>query len=141
MFGVKKHHQYLYGRGFELKTDHKPLIHIFSESKATPTMASGRIQRWALTLGAYSYNIQYRKGEENSNADALSRLPQETAQKDPPKPAEMINLMEYLDSSPVSSTQIKTWTDHDPILARMDPLWMAFGNHQSGRGSPPVCTT
>ena len=78
VFGVKKHHQYLYGRRFELKTDHKPLIHIFSESKATPTMASGRIQRWALTLGAYSYNIQYRKGEENSNADALSRLPQET---------------------------------------------------------------
>ena len=126
VFGVKKHHQYLYGRRFELKTDHKPLIHIFSESKATPTMASGRIQRWALTLGAYSYNIQYRKGEENSNADALSRLPQETARKDPPKPAEMIHLMEYLDSSPVSSTQIKTWTDHDPILAKVKG-WILTG--------------
>ena len=63
VFGVKKHHQYLYGRRFELKTDHKPLTHIFSVSKATPTMAYGRIQRWALTLGAYSYTIQYRKGE------------------------------------------------------------------------------
>ena len=29
--------------------------------RPTPTMASGRIQRWALTLGAYSYTIQYRK--------------------------------------------------------------------------------
>ena len=89
-------------------------------------MASGRIQRWALTLGAYSYNIQYRKGEENSNADALSRLPQETARKDPPKPAEMTQLMEYLDSSPVSSTQIKTWTDHDPILAKVKG-WILSG--------------
>ena len=57
VFGVKKYHQYLYGRRFKLKTDHKPLIHIFSESKATPTTASGRIQRWVLTLGAYSYKI------------------------------------------------------------------------------------
>ena len=40
VFGVKKHLQYLYGRRFELKTDHKPLTHIFSESKATPTVAS-----------------------------------------------------------------------------------------------------
>ena len=36
VFGVKNHHQYLYGRQFELKTDHKLLTHIFSESKATP---------------------------------------------------------------------------------------------------------
>ena len=55
VFGVKKYHQYLYGRQFKLKTDHKSLTHIFSETKATPTMASGRIQRWALILGAYSY--------------------------------------------------------------------------------------
>ena len=31
MVGVKKHHQYLYGRWFKLKTDHNPPTHIFSE--------------------------------------------------------------------------------------------------------------
>ena len=51
IYGVKKFHQYLHGRHFEIKTDHKPLTYIFSETCATPTMASGRIQRWALTLG------------------------------------------------------------------------------------------
>ena len=64
IFGVKKYHHYLYGRKFELKTDHKPLTHIFSETKAIPTMASGRIQRWALTLSAYSsvyYQLQGRQ--------------------------------------------------------------------------------
>ena len=40
VYGVKHYHQYLYRRTFEFKTDHKPLIHIFSEKKATPTMAS-----------------------------------------------------------------------------------------------------
>ena len=28
IFGVKKYHQYLYGRHFEIKTDHKPLTHL-----------------------------------------------------------------------------------------------------------------
>ena len=30
IFGVKKYHQYLFGRQFEIKTDHKPLTHIYS---------------------------------------------------------------------------------------------------------------
>ena len=72
IFGVKKYHQYLLGRRFGLKTDHKPLTDIFSESRATPMMASERIQRWALTLSAYSYTITYKKGEENASANALS---------------------------------------------------------------------
>jgi len=36
-------------------------------------MASGYMQRWALTLGAYDYTIQFKKGKNNANADALSR--------------------------------------------------------------------
>ena len=44
IFGVKKYYHYLYGRKFELKTDHKPLTYIFSETKAILTMASGRVQ-------------------------------------------------------------------------------------------------
>ena len=54
IYGVKKFHQYLHGRRFEIKTDHKPLTHIFNESRGTPTMASGCIQKWALTLGVNS---------------------------------------------------------------------------------------
>ena len=75
IFGVKKYHQYLFGRQFEIKTNHKPLTHIFDESRVVPAMASGRIQRWALTLGAYDYRIRYRQGKSNANADALNRLP------------------------------------------------------------------
>ena len=42
IFAVKKYHQFSYGRQFALKMDHKPLVHIFSEKKATPVLASGR---------------------------------------------------------------------------------------------------
>ena len=34
-----------------------------------------RLQRWALTLSAYNYKIEYRTGANNGNADALSRKP------------------------------------------------------------------
>ena len=126
VLGVKKYHQYLYGRQFEIKTDHNPLTHIFSESRAIPAMASGRIQRWALTLGAYNYTIQYKEGRENSNSDALSRLPLPTTLQDVPRPAEVVHLMEHLDTSPVSSSQIRSWTDNDPILAKVK-TWVQSG--------------
>ena len=105
VFGVKKYHSYLYGQQFVLKTNHKLLTHIFKETRATPTLASGRIQRWALILSAYSYTI---KCKEYSNSDALSWLPAPGSKREPPKPPEVVHLMEYLDSSQVSSAQIRT---------------------------------
>jgi transposase InsO family protein len=119
IYGVKRLHQYLHGRPFEIKTDHKPLTYIFSESRATPTMASGRIQRWALTLGGYDYSIQFKEGKSIANADALSRLPLQTSPAEVPRPPELVHLMEHLDSTPLSCTQIRIWTDHDPILSRV----------------------
>ena len=75
VFGVKKFHPYLFGRHFTILSDHKPLQHLFSESRPVPAMASARIQRWALTLSAYSYTISYKPGPDHANADTLSRLP------------------------------------------------------------------
>ncbi|XP_033149641.1 uncharacterized protein K02A2.6-like [Drosophila busckii] len=75
IFGVQKFHQYLYGRKFILITDHKPLVTIFSPSKHLPTMTSNRLQRWAIILMAYDFEIRYRSTTAHGNADALSRLP------------------------------------------------------------------
>ena len=73
ILGVKKFHKYLYGRKFQLLTDHKP------------TLAALGMQRWALILQAYQYDIEYRKSELHVNADMLSRLPDpdETAGEEP----------------------------------------------------------
>ena len=75
VFGVKKFHQYLYGRNFQLMTDHKPLTMIFGSKTGVPPIAAARLQRWALLLSAYSYNIIYKQGVNHSNVDGLSRLP------------------------------------------------------------------
>ena len=70
IFGVKKFHKYLYGRSFTLVTDHRPLVTILGPSKAVPPLAAARMQRWALILQAYSYDVEYRPGSEHCNADA-----------------------------------------------------------------------
>ena len=119
IFGVKRFHPYLLGRRFKIYSDHKPLQHLFSESRAIPPMASARIQRWALTLSAYDYSIAYKPGKEHANADLLSRLPLPESPGETPLPEETILLMESLSMSPVSARQIKSWTDRDPVLSRV----------------------
>ena len=52
IFGVKKFHQFLYGRKFTLVTDHKPLITVLNPKKGLPTLAAARMQRWAMLLSA-----------------------------------------------------------------------------------------
>ena len=119
VFAVKRFHQYLFGRHFIILSDHKPLQHLFDETRATPTMASARIQRWALTLGGYDYTIAYKPGQDHANADLLSRLPVSGAPTVVPDLPEMVLLMETLSSSPVTASQISKWTSQDTLLAKV----------------------
>lgn len=119
VFGVKKFHQYLYGRNFRIVTDHKPLVSLFSANKTIPLMASARMVRWGLTLGAYNYTIEYRAGISNANADALSRLPLPESPSSTPIPGDTVLLMSTL---PVNADKIKEWTDKDPLLSRVRKL-------------------
>ena len=122
IFGVKKFHNYLYRRQFSIVTDHKPLIHLFSENRSIPAMASARLQRWALVLSAYQYKIVYKCGKDNANAVMLSRLPLPECPADVPTPGETMLLMETLQSSPVSVEEIRTWTKEDPVLSKVKGL-------------------
>ena len=119
VFAVKKSHQFLYGRHYTIYTDHKPLLGIFKCDKPVPLTVSGRIQRWILTLAAYEYDLVYRPGKENGNADALSRLPLKTEPSSTPIPQEVVNLVEHLNQSPVDALKIKQWTMRDPVLAQV----------------------
>lgn len=69
VWGVERFHYYIYGKEFELVTDHKPLEVIFAP-KSKPCC---RIERWVLRLQSYKFTVIYRPGKTNI-ADPLSRL-------------------------------------------------------------------
>ena len=119
VFGVTRFRQYLLGRHFSLLSDHKPLQYLFGEARGIPQMASARIQRWALLLGAYDYSIVYKPGKEHSNADMLSRLPLPSYPGEVPVPTETVLLMECMQTGPLKVSMIRRWTDRDPILAKV----------------------
>ncbi|XP_026054203.1 uncharacterized protein K02A2.6-like [Carassius auratus] len=116
IFGIHRFHKYLYGRAFTICTDHKPLIHLFNETKAVPQMGSPRVQRWAVMLQAYQYNIVYKPGKYHQNADALSRLPV-PGEGEPDDTNDQVLMMDLMDGSPVSAAQVRKWTSHDITLA------------------------
>ena len=100
-------------------SDHKPLKHLFSESQTTPTLASARLQRWSLTLGANDYIIEYKPGQQHSNADMLSQLPLPDKPAEVPIPGETILVLDMLNSLPVIAEHIKQWTNRDSVLSRV----------------------
>ena len=116
VFGVKKFYHYLFGRHFDIVSDHKPLQPLFSESCLVPVMASARIQRWALTLIAYSYTITYKPGDSHVNTDFLSRLPLPEASSDIPLQV-ILYFFSWTLHEPMSAVQIKHLTDRDPLLS------------------------
>ena len=50
IFGLKKFHQYLYGREFSILTDHRPLLSLFAQDRAIPVHEAARLQPWSLIL-------------------------------------------------------------------------------------------
>lgn len=70
---VDKFHEYLYGANFTIRTDNNPLTYVLSTAKLS---AVGH--RWLAALSAYDFDIQYRPGKFNVDADLLSRcMPEE----------------------------------------------------------------
>ena len=64
---TEKFRDYLLGSTFTVYTDNNPLCHL-QTSKLGATE-----QRWMSQLAMFNFDIKYRPGRHNSNADALSR--------------------------------------------------------------------
>ncbi|XP_060780909.1 uncharacterized protein K02A2.6-like [Neoarius graeffei] len=116
VFGVRRFHQYLYGRRFTLLTDHRPLTTILGPHSGIPSLAASRMQRWAMLLSAHSYEIKYRKADRHQNADGLSRLPLPVT-----KPDNSVEIFYFsqVEGAPVTAVQVKRATRTDPVLARV----------------------
>ena len=121
VFGVRKFHKHLYGRRFTLYTDHKPLTTILGPKTGIPPLAAARLQRWALILSAYTYDLQFKPTKEHANADGLSRLPLTTTEdmSDDDDTAPTIFNVSQIEHLPVTFSQLKVATRQDPIVSRV----------------------
>ena len=77
------------------------------------------MQRWALLLSAYSYNIRFCPTKAHGNANSLSCLPLE----DPStlgnyEDAAVFNISQ-VDALPVHTLQVMTATRTDPLLSKV----------------------
>ena len=68
VFFTKHFRHYLYGRRFTVVTAHQALVWLHNTRDP-----SSRLLRWRLRLLDFEYEIKYRTGRVNANADALSR--------------------------------------------------------------------
>jgi hypothetical protein len=70
---LKKWRTSLLGTHFEVFTDHRTLEYFQSQKDM-----SRRQMRWSMYLADFDYDITYIRGEDNTAADALSRMPDTT---------------------------------------------------------------
>ncbi|XP_058023852.1 uncharacterized protein K02A2.6-like, partial [Ahaetulla prasina] len=122
--GVKKFHEYVFGRDFEIVTDHRPLLGLLAGDHA-PVALSPRLSRWTIFLAAYSYKLLHRPGKELGHADALSRCPLPATIEDPTLGTPVL-LIDSLDSGPVTSKEVARASYKD-ITLRTVMGWVQRG--------------
>jgi transposase InsO family protein len=125
IFGINKFHKYLFGKKFTLVTDNKPLTHILAPKNGIPVLAASRLQRWAIQLSAYQYDVKFRPTKANGNVDALSRLPAKTVDSTVESgqvlwtvEANELNTAQ-VNSLPIRCQDIAAATRSNPVLSRV----------------------
>src|SRR5436190_3909218 len=69
VWAVKYFRPYVYGRKFKIITDHRPLTWLMSLKDP-----NSKLMRWRIKLEEYDFEIVYKEGKLNTNADALLRI-------------------------------------------------------------------
>lgn len=114
VWAVEHFHVFLYGKDFELVTDHKPLEVIFGP-KSKPC---ARIERWILRLQSYRYKVIYRPGKSNI-ADPLSRLCRIPEGMPPTQESHIHQIVEYTRPVAVSMEEIVRYSSEDPEIQKV----------------------
>ncbi|XP_055524749.1 uncharacterized protein K02A2.6-like [Wyeomyia smithii] len=106
------------------QTDHQPLLKVFGSKKGIPVYTANRLQRWALTLMLYDFDIQFVRTEDFGHADLLSRLMKCHSTTDEEYVIASVQmeadvntvLSDSTSSLPVTSEMVATETSKDPVL-------------------------
>jgi hypothetical protein len=100
VWACKHFRPYLLGRKFQIFTDHKGLTWIFNVKDP-----SSRLLRWKLLLEQYDYEIKYKPGKQNANADGLSRYPVLVVESKDLTPEKRNRIIKEMHSDPIGGHQ------------------------------------
>ena len=128
-------HKYLYGNMFDVYTENNPLTYMLTTAKLD---AMGH--RWIAGLANYNFNIHYRSGESNVEADVLSRIDwekcDETIQADSIQAivaaaitVHGTNHIEPISCSPQTIDSILPSILHDTLIVSNAIMWSSGQNH------------
>ena len=143
---TEKFADYLYGSKFSVVTDNNPLTYVLTTAKLDATG-----HRWIASLANFDFDIRYKPGKMNTDADALSRYPSTHVSMEDVKAMckldsghplitscamSSIDVMEATETVGQPMTQIEVWElrneqKRDPILS----IWM---NAVKSKTMPPV---
>ena len=110
--------QFLIGKKFLLRSDHRPLEFIFNPRKELPKVTTSRILRWPIRLIAFDFDIKYVKGNSIIYVDALSRLRFYKESKDKTEEFED-TFLHRVETDVLSFDRMAAETRHDPVLSRI----------------------
>ena len=130
---TEKFREYLLGHRCVVFTDNNPLSYLQSAKLGATE------QRWAAQVAAFDFEIKYRTGRSNQNADALSRLPacsqglREQVWPTTPVP-QVIQAVAAVGRVPVAqavvsvfpshtSPEIRLLQENDPVLGSVLRFW------------------
>ena len=111
---VDKFKDYLYQQDFTVYTDNNPVIYVLTSAKLDATG-----YRWLASLAAFHFDIRYRSGRNNADADALSRLPATITSESVQAICNVITQEPYVDSLTLTP---------EVILEDLDPRGSDIGN-------------
>lgn len=109
-------HEYLYGGQFDVYTDNNPLTYVLTTAKLD---ACGH--RWIANLANYNFNLHYKPGKTNVEADALSRIPWQRDQGET-LPDQVVKAIMTGVTAEVPFTE--TYFANEPIKSETDPIIM-----------------
>jgi len=135
---VEYYRHYLLGRKFLVRTDHQALKWLMSLKNPKE-----RIARWQEILTMFDFDIEYRPGKTNDNADMMSRIPLENLCL-----CDEVDMDEYLKCGPCSKCRKRSLTMKDEqqevvkaVLTRGQKRKLEADNQGPSDNDEPTDTT
>lgn len=111
VFGIRKFHQYLFGRRFTFLIDHHPLTSIFEPHTGIPSLAA----RWACRDTHTTSNIT------NQTCTATQMVSLEAALTCTPPESRQVDIIYFrqVEGTPVTAAQVRRHTRNHPVLSEV----------------------